>query len=575
MFIKLTRSGPRTYLQIVEAYRDPDTGRPKQRHLATLGRLEHLQEQDVQGLLKGLQHVLGPESRGVASGEVAAAEASFEPALEVGPGWVLTQLWEQLELTGVLGRCCADRRRTWAVEPLIRLMVLNRLCEPSSKLGVLSWLERVYLPGVERAGVTHQRLLRAMDVLLRHQAAVETHLLRRLPAPTSVEVVFYDITTVRIHGEGEGGEDDLRCYGHSKDVQGVDRQFAVGMVQTADGFPVAHEVFRGNIGESTTVQGVVRGLCERFPIRRLIFIADRGMLSVENLEELEALTLADGRVVEYIVAVPVRRYPQLGDAVVALHPALLAASRARRGEVVRETTTAEGRRLVVAHSPAIAKRSRQRRAKRLRQVLQLAWTLEHKLEAQDRGKPGRGRRLTDTGAKVQLHQALAAHRVSPLITVHLDEPGYTWSWNVAALKRELQLDGKLVLISNVPDLKASTLIERYKELADIERGFRILKSQLDIAPVHHRLPDRLRAHTFICFLALVLQRWLRYRLRRHRPELSPETVLEQLRQVQYHSVCLASGQRFTNLTRMRPEWRALFEALEVEVPTKQALENRV
>lgn len=65
-------------------------------------------------------------------------------------------------------------------------------------------MERVYLPGVERAGVTHQRLLRAMDVLLRHQAAVETHVLRRLPAPTSVEVVFYDITTVRIHGEGEG-----------------------------------------------------------------------------------------------------------------------------------------------------------------------------------------------------------------------------------------------------------------------------------------------------------------------------------------------------------------------------------
>jgi Transposase DDE domain len=400
MFIKLTRSGPRTYLQIVEAYRDPATGRPKQRHLATLGRLEHLQEKDLQGLLKGLQQVLGPETRGVASGGWTASELSFEPALEVGPAWVLTQLWEQVGLSEVLVRCFADRRRAWAVEPLIRVMVLNRLGEPSSKLGVLSWLERVYLPGVERAGVTHQRLLRAMDVLLKHQAAVEAHLLRWLPAPVSVEVVFYDITTVRIHGEGEGGEEDLRCYGHSKDVQGVDRQFAVGVVQTADGFPVAHQVFRGNIGESTTVQGVVRGLCERFRIRRLIFIADRGMLSVDNLEELEAITLADGRAVEYLVAVPVRRYQRFGNAVVALHPALLAASRARRGEVVRETTTTEGRRLVVAHSPAIAKRSRRLRAKRLRQVLQLARALEHQLEAQDRGEPRRGRKLTDTGAKV-------------------------------------------------------------------------------------------------------------------------------------------------------------------------------
>ena len=517
--------------------------------------------------------MLGAETWEVASGEVTASELSCEPALEVGPVWVLAPLGEPLGLSEVRARGFADRRRAWAGEPLIWVRVRNRLCEPSSTLGGWSWLERGYLRRVERAGVTQQRLLRAMDVLLRHQAAVEAHLLRQLPAPARVEGVFYDITPGRLHGAGAGGEDEVRCYGHSTDIQGVDRPFAGGVVQTADGFPVAPDVFCGNLGESPTVQGVVQGLCERFPMRRLLVIADRGMLAVETLEELEAITLAEGRAVEYLVAVPGRRYQRFGDAVVALPPALLAASRARRGAVGDETTTAEGRRLVVAHSPAMAKRSQRRRAPRWRHVLQLAWALERTLKAQDRGEPSRGRKLTDTGAKVQFPPARAAQRGGPLITVPLDEPGYTWSWHVAALKREGQLDGQRVLISNVHDLKASTRVERYQEVADMERGFHLLNSQLEIAPVHHRLPDRLRAHTFLGFLALVLPRWRRYRLRRHRPDLSPETVLAQLRQVHYHSVCLARGPRFTHLTRMRPEWRALCEALEVEVPTKQALEN--
>lgn len=572
MFLKVTRSGPRRYLQLVEAYRDAETGQPKQRHVATLGRLDQLAQGELDGLIDGLLKVSGRAGLSDPAVVVDRAKTRFEPSREIGPVWVLWQLWSQLKLPEALQRLLSRGRRRLHLEPLVRAMVFNRLCEPCSKLGMLGWLERVLLPAFEPAQASHQNLLRAMDALLKHKRSLERYLLAQLPPEAGLEVVLYDITTVRIHGQGEQ-LGDLRRWGHSKDVVGVDRQFAVGLVQTSEGFPLAHEVFEGNIGEKSTVRGIVPGLCRRFPIRRLIFVADRGMLSLDNLAELEGLRVVGGQAVEYIVAVPARRYRRLSEALVKLHPELLQASRAGEAEVIRETVTGDGRRLVVAYSAVGAKHSRRLRARRLRTVVHLARHLEHRLTAQDNGEGGPGRRLTEAGAKAQLYRATLEQQVNTWIQVHLDAPGYSWSWNIKALQRDLHWDGKLVLISNVPQLEAATLIRRYQELADIERGFRILKSQLEIAPVYHRLPDRIRAHTLICFLALVLQRLLRHRLRQQAAELSPETVLERLREVQYHRVRLPNGQRVANITRLTPALRQLFQWLDVEVPIAQVFEN--
>lgn len=378
---------------------------------------------------------------------------------------------------------------------------------------------------------------------------------------------------MRIHGQKEQPA-DLRQRGYSKDVSGVERQFAVGLVQTSEGFPLAHEVFKGNIGEKSTVRGIVTRLCRRFPIRRLIFVADRGMLSLDNLSELEELTVASEHPVEYIVAVPARRYQRLSEPLAELHRELVEASRHGAAEVIRETRSADGRRLVVTYNARSAQQTRRLRAKHLRKVLHLARHLEQRLDAQDRGEGGgRGRRLSEGGAKERLYRAVLEQQVGAWITVHLSEPGYSWSWNVEAFKRELLWDGKLVLISNVETLEAGTLIQRYKELADIERGFRVLKSQLEIAPVYHRLADRIRAHTLICFLALVIQRLLRYRLRAQATDLSPATALEQLREVQYHRVRFANGQCLASITRLTPQLRHVFALLDVEVPTTQLIEG--
>ena len=122
------------------------------------------------------------------------------------------------------------------------------------------------------------------------------------------------------------------------------------VVQTADGFPLAHEVFEGNDAEATTVMGMVRSLAKRFPLQRVVVVADRGMISWDNLEPLQAMEISPGRVAEYLVAVPARRFRSLQHEIFTLRQELVAASRASGGEVVRERAV-DGRRLVVAYSP--------------------------------------------------------------------------------------------------------------------------------------------------------------------------------------------------------------------------------
>lgn len=574
MYLKITRSGPRRYLQIVEAYRDPETRQPRQRHVATLGRLDQLKGADLDALINGLLALTQRPDLTTLNRRIEAEHTTFETALQLGEVWALTGLWHQLQLVPALTRSFQRPRQQVDLEPLVRVLVFNRLSDPCSKLGVLRWLERVYLPAVERKAVTHQRLLRAMDALIAHKDALERHLTATLApqfAPR-LEVVFYDLTTVRVHAEGED-DDALRRYGYSKDLYGTDRQFAVGVVQTAEGLPITHDVFPGNVSEVGTVEAVVRRLCERFPIRRLVWIADRAMLSVDNLEALDGLRLAEGRAVEYIVAVPARRCTRLTEPLAVLHPRLVRESRRRGEESIAEAAMGAGRRLIVAHDPVRARQQRRHRAKALRQVLKLAYALEAKLNAQEAGQARRGRQLTDQGAKLKLQQAVAERHLSGFIQVDADGELFSWSWQPAAWRQAWQRDGKLVLITNVTDLDAPTVVRRYKALADIERGFRVLKSELEIAPVHHRLPQRIRAHTLICFLALVLHRVLRHRLRQQAVALSPGAVLDQIKAIQYHTVRLSTGQRLSGISRLTAEHRSLFQAIGVEVPTPERLSS--
>jgi transposase len=241
---------------------------------------------------------------------------SFEAARDFGDVWALTELWTSLGFDR-LRQVFRRTRHAIDVEALIRVMVLNRLCDPDSKLGVLRWLQTVTLPGVTLESIDHQHLLRAMDALVQHKEAVDgvmAGLLRPL-VDQDLAVVFYDMTTIRTAGLSEQ-EDDVRKYGMAKEGV-VARQVMLGVVQTTEGLPLNHEVFDGNTAEVATLKGVIQRIIKQFPVKRVIAVADRGLLSTDNLADLQTITLPGGGVLEFILAVPGRRY---GDFVELLEP---------------------------------------------------------------------------------------------------------------------------------------------------------------------------------------------------------------------------------------------------------------
>ena len=130
------------------------------------------------------------------------------------------------------------------------------------------------------------------------------------------------------------------------------------------------------------------------------------------------------------------------------------------------------------------------------------------------------------------------------------------------------MDGKLLLVTNVADLRPEHVIERYKSLADIERGFRVLKSEIEIGPVYHRLPDRIRAHAMICFMALILYRVMRQRLRASHTGLSPERALSLLRRIQHHRAKLPDDKTIAGISSMTAEQTDILSAIGVSKPDK-------
>ena len=211
MYVKVTKSGPRKYVKLVEAFRD-QSGKAKHRTVANLGRLETVEAGSVTSLINGLLSVTGNPSLDEGTGEV-----DFSSARSVGDTWLLTSLWKDLGFADGF-------RRIFDVEKLRRVMVFNRLCDPESKQGILRWMEQALVPDSEEASVTHQHLLRTMDTLCEGSEVLE-QMMAKILRPLidqALAIVFYDLTTIRTEGETDM-PDESRKEGLSKEG-GIGRQ---------------------------------------------------------------------------------------------------------------------------------------------------------------------------------------------------------------------------------------------------------------------------------------------------------------------------------------------------------------
>ncbi len=469
---------------------------------------------------------------------VSAGDLRILPARSVGNVRSLRQLWHSLELDGLQCAC-------------------SRSC----------------------SGLEMLALLRAIDVLDDHAPAIAERLAlsMRPHIDQDLAMVIYDLTTVRVHGEAVV-PDDVRAYGASKDGD-VAREFVLSLVQTADGLPIAHEVHPGNTAEAPTLMPMIRSLLARWPLKRVVLVADRGLLSLNNLREIDALqaeldAASHGVRLEYVLAVPAARYGEFKEELLALDAAgerskpWTAEMTWRRPKAPAAATPGpqnsppadDEYRLVVAHDPEAAARRTQARQDQIKELVTLGEQWGGRPNEQEAGERRRGRPLSDSCAKARLYHAVKDANLAHLIKVDLKSELFQFTLDEARQQYPELLGGKLLLVRNT-DAPLVEEVQRYKSLADIERGFRALKSEIEIGPVYHRLPKRIRAHALVCFLALVLHRVMRMRLKAQQRNESSQRLLELLRRTQHQSAKAANGQVVRGLTEMGVTKRQLFETI--------------
>lgn len=474
------RSSPPAIL-LRESYRQD--GKVKTR---TIANISHLPASQIQALRQALA--------GSPPSPALPLPDSFTISRSLPHGHVAAVLGlvRKLQLDTLLGPADSRPRN------LVLAMIVARLLEPASKLATARGLHSDTLHNslgalLDLTTADETELYHAMDWLLPQQPRIEQALASR--QLTDGGMVLYDLTSTYF----EGRHCPLGKLGHSRDGQSGKLQIVFGLLTNAQGCPVAVEVFQGNTADPNTVASQVKKLRDRFSLRQLVLIGDRGMITSARIRQ--DLPPADG--IQWISALRANQIQKL----------------ARDGQLQMslfdKTDLAEiahpdfpGERLIACYNPLLA----EQRARKRPELLAATEKQLDKIVAatQRKRRPLRGKH--DIG--VRAGKVVDRYKVAKHFRLFIEEDSFRYERKTDRIEREQSLDGVYVVRTCVPKqvLSDQQVVASYKSLSGVERAFRSLKTvDLHVRPIHHRLPDRVRAHILLCMLAYYVEWHLRQR----------------------------------------------------------------
>lgn len=523
MFLRSVKApnGRHEYLRLVESFRDG--GKVKQRIVAHLGRKDLLAPH-LDALVRLLQ-AEAASPRWVSADDVSAPRASTW-----GPILVARHLFEKLSLHSILDAGRPQLRHGQPLSERVFPLVANRLTHPGSEHALAQWLEDYYVCSSSgsrwtpvwkqshrvKVGFDQLKLwYQTLDDLLAQKKRVEKQIFLELRDLFSLQpdLVFYDITSTYFEGGGPAG---LGRFGYSRDGKPRNRQIVIGVVMM-DGWPVAHHVFVGNRLDQTTVMEVVQDLNARFELNRVVFVGDRGMMTIGNVDQLRQLRQG------YLVGLQRRNRKDTADYIALAETrsdwqpcpmGITAAEKSAppRTRVVEVAGKEPGVRVFVVHSDEREEYERSMRElsmQRARKDLEALRAQVDKGELKEPDKIG-------AAAATKLHRN-HGHRY---FAWDLRKGKFEFFEHPLNLAREKALEGKYVIQTEEPNLSAVEAVTAYKQLNEVERGFSHLKNLLELRPVYHRRDERVEAHVFVAALALLLDRALEKTLRAAGSQLS-------------------------------------------------------
>lgn len=437
---------------------------------------------------------------------------------------VLERVWDELGIGEIIDKELNGRRYDKIIQEAIKAMVITRITEPGSDLSMHKYLDKIYRPGWEDIKLEH--IYKGLDILIEHKDKIETGLFERVRDlfNLKLDLIMFDTTSISYTGDGE---EEFVEYGYNREHRKGVKQVLVGILMTQEGLAIGHEVWSGSTSDIKAMEEILDKIKQRFNIQRIIFICDRGMISNGTLEKLEELKY------EYIVGIKMRKLDE------EMRRQLLTNVGFEQAGKTLEVKDCkiDSRRYIVCYNPIEAEHEKNQREYFIK-------ILEKKVEERSIKdwiiKNGYKKYLNIEGAKIGI--------------------------DYGKLKRESIYDGKWVLSTNT-ELPAKDIGWHYKGLWKIERNFKKLKSELEVGPIYHWTEDRIRAHIFICFLALVIRNILENKINSLNKDTSYTEVMDALSKVEVVKVKIKDEELLVR-TELPQNAYIGFEAVKMRIPSQ-------
>ena len=457
----------------------------------------------------------------------------LERSRSFGAVWLGWILWRALKLDELCGALLSSTRETVSWAEVIAILVIGRLCEPSSELHVAErWYRTTALEdllGVAVEDIYDERLYRALDRLLPHKETLEQHLVKRLGElfDLDYDLLLYDVTSTYFEGVADPS---IAQRGYSRDHRPDCVQVNIALVVSREGMPLGYEIFAGNTTDVTTVQQMVEHMEKRFGKVNRVWVMDRGMVSAENIAWLNAT----GR--RYVVGTPrteLRRFAkQITDKTDWRQIREDIEVKICRGPDGRET-------FLLCRSASRSEKEKaihERFSKRIEEGLHsLARRIEKSQRPLDRGQLER-----QVGRFLERNSRASARYSISLTEDKATLAGVTLQWSTRPEWDDWAKlsEGTYILRSNIDDWTDEQLWKTYIQLSEAEAAFRIQKSDLCIRPIWHHKQGRIKAHILICFLAYVLWKTLQQWQSRAGLGDSPRTILTEFSRIYSNDIVL-------------------------------------
>ncbi|MEK6892854.1 MAG: IS1634 family transposase [Nanoarchaeota archaeon] len=540
MYLKITQKktnrGVGKYAKIVESYWDKTSNTSRQKVIMNLGAIKSDND------LKRYEKILESMKKGVV--HVDFNKVEILNTKEYGVTYTTNKLLEKYEIKEILQKELSDNKAQFKVYEIIKALIINRLVKPSSDLSAYDWIKKDY---AEKISINRQYIYRALDYLVQKKDKIEKDIYGSLKKimKLNTEIAHYDLTSTYF----DGSKCEIAFYGYSRDHRKDRKQVVIGLVMI-DGIPVYHEVYNGNTVDKTTLKNMVNNMKEKFGIKDLIVVADRGLITGDNLDLLE------NKEYHYIIGVQ-RRNNNLAEEL--LSKEITSEEKQFAKEIHRETKIIEDKEIIRRYILCLDNQTRNERLENLEEIKdkkekELKMLQDKYAKSMSSNKC---KKMTKESLIISADKILGKN--NRLFDFEYDETGLKYSFKAEDYEYEKKIAGKFLLVTNT-EKSPKEAMKSYKELQTVENAFDECKNFLYVRPVYHWKGRRVRAHIFVCVLSFLIESIIE----KFSKESARETVSE-LKRITLSEITAENNSRKV-LTKLTDKQLSIFKESKISSP---------